>query len=135
MVCIYCGSPTQVINSRPQKRQNHVWRRRQCLTCGGIFTTHELTDLTSTIMVRYDTTSKLTPFSRDKLFVSIYEACRHRPNATDEATDLTDTIVTKVLARAKKGMLDNGSIREVAAAVLRRFDKNSATIFEAYHSH
>ena len=43
MNCPKCGSnQTKVINSRP--RDDTVWRRRECLKCGHVYTTYEITD-------------------------------------------------------------------------------------------
>lgn len=42
MNCPKCGSnQTKVINSRP--RDDTVWRRRECLKCGHVYTTFEIT--------------------------------------------------------------------------------------------
>ena len=66
MVCIYCGGETKVTNSRLQKRNNQVWRRRQCLECKGVFTTHEAVDLSSALLI--DKSGAPEPFISDLLF-------------------------------------------------------------------
>src|SRR5687768_15140118 len=96
MVCIYCGSETQVINSRPQKRSNQIWRRRKCLQCSNIMTSHESFDLSASVRVELNSKTLLF-FQRDLLFVSIYESCKHRPEALAEASSLTQTIVAELL--------------------------------------
>lgn len=132
MVCIYCGSATQVTNSRLQKRNNQVWRRRQCVQCGSNFTTHEVADLGSTVAVQYSS-RKLAPFSRDILFVSILESCKHRPKAIEDANALTQTIIAQLLPYAQEGVLERDMIATVSGAVLERFDKAAATMYAAYH--
>lgn len=132
MVCIYCGSETQVTNSRLQKRVNQVWRRRQCSKCGSNFTTHEVADLGSTVVVRYSA-KKLVPLSRDKLFLSIFESCKHRPKAVDDATALSQTVISQLLPHAQKGTVERDVIVAVTTAVLERFDKAAATMYAAYH--
>lgn len=134
MVCIYCQSPTTVTNSRHQRKQNNIWRRRLCVVCGGIFTTHEKPDLTGSVMVESKMKDELLPFSRENLFVSIYEACRHRPRAVYEATELTNTIIAKVLPAAEKGIIQIGVITKTAKDILSRFDKDASTIYAAYHA-
>src|SRR6476661_7422742 len=121
MECIYCGSPTMVINSRPQIRTNNIWRRRKCTACAGIFTTLEGTDLGSAVSFA-GRNGRLEPFSRDKLFVSIYESCRHMPDATAAATSLTQTVAAKALRQQKDGVLHARDLMTVALTALKRFD-------------
>lgn len=132
MVCIFCGSATAVVNSRHKVRDNHIWRRRLCLSCQAIFTTNEQADLSSTVVVRgHD--NHLSPFSRDKLFIALYESCKHRETAVADATALTQIIVTDLIARASQGVIDRANIKETAHTVLQRLDPAAATFYAAYH--
>lgn len=132
MVCIYCDGPTQVTNSRLQKRSNQVWRRRLCTVCGNNFTTHEAAELAGSIAVRYST-KELRPFSRDQLFATIYESCRHRPKAIADASALTQTVLDALRGLIQEGTLDRDVIATATHAVLERFDKTAATVYLAYH--
>ncbi|MEK7152819.1 MAG: hypothetical protein AAB834_02640 [Patescibacteria group bacterium] len=132
MVCTYCGSPTQVTNSRLQKRANQVWRRRQCTVCGNNFTTHEILEFGSTIAVRRSA-RELQPFSRDLLFTSVYESCKHRTEAVSDATAFTQTIIGALRDHLQEGVLDRNAIVTVTAGVLEHFDRSAATIYNAYH--
>jgi transcriptional repressor NrdR len=132
MVCIHCESKTQVINSRPQKRHNQVWRRRECLKCGAIFTTEESPLYNATWAV----TSKkgvLQPFSRDKLFLSLYKSCQHRRTATSDAAGLTDTIIKKLASQSSGGLIDRHFIIQVAQVALNRFDDAASVHYRAFH--
>lgn len=131
MVCIYCGSSTQVINSRHQKRANHIWRRRQCVNCAAIFTTSEASDLLKSWSVKKG--KQLEPFSRDKLFVSLYESLRHRKQATSDATALTDTVITRLYPLVTVGAVASTDIIEVTSVVLKHFDQAAATHYRAFH--
>ena len=103
MVCIYCGSPTQVINSRQQWRTNGVWRRRLCTVCKNVFTTTEAPDLSTTVMVEPKPGSaSLHHFNRDRLFLSIYDSCKHRPTALKDASSLTATVIGKLLGSQER---------------------------------
>lgn len=132
MVCIYCGSVTSVANSRPQKRSNSIWRRRKCLKCGATFTTHESLDLYGALVFQKND-GQLQPFSRDKLFVSIYESCRHRPNNLSDATHLTQTIIDRVLLIAGPGTIKQNDLVSLVTTTLDNFDKTAAAVYQAYH--
>lgn len=134
MVCVYCGSATKVINSRKQQRGNGIWRRRQCLTCGAVFTSRELADLSESLRVTQSPSQKkLVPFIRDRLFLDIYESCRHRPTALGDAASLTQTIIDKLLATTQNGAIERSEIVRASTTVLKRFDDAAATFYAAYH--
>ena len=132
MVCIYCGAHTHVINSRLQTKLNRIWRRRSCTTCGSTFTTSELSDTSLSVMVE-DEAKALTPLVRDKLFLSIYESCRHRRSAVADAGALTDTVMAKLLKTDHGGTLSRLSIQETAHKALQHFDTAAATHYNAYY--
>lgn len=133
MVCIHCGSETQVINSRPQKRSNQVWRRRQCIKCGAVFTTAEVTLYEAAWAVR-GKSGKLNPFSRDKLLLSLHKSCSHRKAAVKDAAGLTDTIIRKLSGQhVADGTVNARDITQVAQVTLNRFDKTASVHYAAFH--
>lgn len=132
MVCIYCGSPTQVTNSRLQKRVNSVWRRRTCKECKTTFTTIEQPDLTSTLVVQR-TQRHIEPFERDKLFISIYESCKHRRHALRDATALMTTAVGEILKANKDSVVARNTLVDIVTEMLEHFDPTAATVYRAYH--
>lgn len=131
MVCIYCGNETKVVNSRPQKRLNRVWRRRTCLNCGTTFTSTEAVDLSGSVTVR--DIKRLEPFQRDKLLMSIYDSLKHRKSALSDATGLTDTVISQLYPLMSDAVIEKTAITEVTGVVLRRFDKAAATHYQAFH--
>jgi len=131
MVCIYCGSTTQVVNSRLQKRLNQVWRRRRCVQCRNVITSHELIELGTSIAVRRQ--KRIAPFNRDLLFISVYESCKHRPTAAQDASALVQTVLSLLQPQIIEGALSRDQIAETTAAVLERFDQAAATMYKAYH--
>ncbi len=140
MICTYCGSETQVINSRHQKRTNSVWRRRKCTVCEQVFSTSEQVDYEKSWVVQYgdaktSKASKPRPFIRDKLLMSVHASLGHRPTALSDALGLTQTIVgTLGKLVDQEGGLYSAAIATISVDTLQRFDKVAATMYRAYHS-
>ena len=133
MVCIHCGSETHVINSRPQKRLNQVWRRRRCNTCQAVFTTEETTQFQAVWALR-GLKNGVVPFSRDKLLLSVYKICEHRKTALEDARGLTDTIINKLRDRVVDGVLTRPVITQVTQVSLNRFDGAASVHYAAFHA-
>jgi transcriptional regulator NrdR family protein len=76
----------------------------------------------------------LQPFSRDKLFMSLYESCKHRPTALTDADGLTSTVTHLLLQQLSEGSIGREEIIMITTAVLERFDRTAATIYSAYHA-
>lgn len=131
MVCIYCQDPTRVINSRPQKRLNQVWRRRRCQTCGASFTTHERLELANALMVKNG--SKLTPLEPAKLLISLYKSCQHRTNAASDASALADTCLAMIQRRTSNGIIAKTDLQAIIQEVLGNFDQAASTHYQAFH--
>ena len=132
MVCLHCGHKLQVANSRLQNKSNSVWRRRLCPACKANFTSVETIDLEKAVI--FERSKKhIEPFKRDKLLISIYEACKHRNDAIDTAKSLTDTIIHKLLPTLREPRVTRGDVCTTAQQVLQRFDKAAASAYIAYH--
>ncbi|HET8708746.1 MAG TPA: hypothetical protein VFL85_00530 [Candidatus Saccharimonadales bacterium] len=122
-------------NSRPQKRLNRTWRRRQCDVCRAVFTTIEQAALADGLMVSPKMDQKqLQPFERDTLFVSIFTSCQHRPNAVQDTTALTDTILGRLSDYSDGAIIDRAELRNTVLAVLKRFDNAAAVHYAAFHT-
>jgi transcriptional regulator NrdR family protein len=133
MVCVYCGAPTRVTNTRPQRRTNDIWRRRHCVMCAGTFTSHETADLSSALRVTF-TKNDLRPFHRDILFISLYESCKHRPTAIRDSEGITRQVIIRLLTtRETPGLVTRRQIIQTCLAVLEPFDTAAATVYRIYH--
>lgn len=133
MVCYTCGGETAVLNSRPQKRTNQVWRRRRCTLCDTVYTTTESIDYAKSLMVHRPTTKHLVPLERDRLLLSLYKSLGHRPTALTDAGGLCATIITKVAPLAKNNVVETRQIIETTLVALNRFDKLAAQHYQAFH--
>lgn len=133
MVCYTCRGSTQVLNSRPQKRANQVWRRRACTLCDTVYTTLEGIDYAKSLLVSSPGKKPLSPFARDRLFLSLYKSLGHRPTAMTDADGLCATIMAKVAPLHTNGVISTKRIVETALVALSRFDKLAAQHYQAFH--
>lgn len=131
MVCTYCGADTKVTNSRHQKRNNQIWRRRRCLSCGADFTTHETADLSSLLVVVVAGAHK--PFSEDILFAELLMALSHRKDAYSAAREVTSTVIRQLLKDPAKPVYSPSAISAAAAGVLSRLDRQAWIRYVAEH--
>ncbi len=129
MECPHCRSKTKVTNSRKRARGTQTWRRRECKSCGNIWTTHEVIDLSTSYIVE-GAQGHRQPFSRDKLFMSIQESLRHRKTALADATALTDTVLARILAQ-KTATIPEGDLFAVIYEVIKKFDRTAAAVYKA----
>ena len=132
MVCIYCHSKTKTTNSRHNVRHNQTWRRKQCISCNAIFTSRETADLQSSLRVKTDS-GALESLSRDRLFVDIFGTMSHRKTALNDASGLTDTILSQVITESSNGIVSVQELIKKTTEILTRFDKVAATIYTAHH--
>lgn len=132
MVCVYCGGETKVTNSRLQKRNNQVWRRRECLVCQSVFTTHESIQLESALSVTQG--GRTTPFLSDLLLKELMMALKDRKDVYTASREVLGTIVRKLLTLPQKPLFKPGEISKTTAEVLKRFDKQAYLRYQADHS-
>lgn len=132
MFCINCFYPsTGVGNSRPHKKQPHVWRRRSCSQCGTVFTTTERPTLAHTQKINLSS-GETVPFNLGKLIISLSRAFQHNPQDAELATlELAQTIETSLTTEVR--MITPEDIEAVAHQVLKRYDELAAMQYAAQH--
>ena len=131
MVCVYCAGKTKVINSRHQLRNNQIWRRRQCLQCRTIFTSHEAADLTSTLQV--EVRGLPQPFLADLLFTEILLALQDRKDCYTASREVTATVIRNLLKLPQKPLFKPSDISRTSAEVLKRFNRRAWLRYVAEH--
>jgi transcriptional repressor NrdR len=127
MECLYCGSETNIINSRRVAKSNQTWRRHHCQKCKITFTTLENCQLDNTLLVETSKNNR-QPFCRDKLFLSIYQAVNYSGNdAVNTANHLTQTIVNALLKpKPLAPLISAKDIYLTAVSILKRYDAVAA---------
>lgn len=101
------------------------------MSCGTTFTSLESVDLSGSITVKSQ--KQIQAFQRDKLFMSIFDSLKHRKTALEDATALTDTIISRLYPHMKEVTLEKQIIISITLESLRRFDIVAATHYEAFH--
>jgi transcriptional repressor NrdR len=131
MNCIYCGGETKVTNSRLQSRNNQVWRRRRCLVCQSVFTTHESVEYESALSVEQD--GQISPFLPDLLLNELMMAMQHRKDVYTASREVLSTIVRKLLILPQNPRFSPSDISKVTSEVLKRFDRRAYLRYLADH--
>ena len=124
MICINCFEPsTNVVNSRPHKKQASVWRRRRCGACGVVFTTTEAPLVGDALQIIY-TDGSSEPFSLPRLTVSFAGLLtHHQEKAADEGYWLSQTVYQLLIERGNSGQaIPLHEFVTTAHKVLERFD-------------
>lgn len=120
-----------MVNSRHQKRNNQVWRRRECLACQSVFTTHETVELANALSV--DKQGWLSPFLPDLLLKELMLALQDRKDVYTASGEVLAIIVKKLLLLPQKPVFKPQDISKTAGGVLKRFDKRAYLRFVAEH--
>ncbi len=131
MICIKCSSETKVTNSRPHKKTPTVWRRRQCLSCGTVFSTNEVV-ADDSYAFRVQGPNGMTNFSLPRLMLSIATCLTHRPSPAsgDEAYWLSQTVAQQVQASATDVIVVH-SLAEMTYHALSNFDATAGIQYGA----
>ncbi len=91
MKCPFCGKlNTRVVDSRPDKMDSQVRRRRECRACSRRFTTHEKFIQVPIIIVKKD--GRREDFMREKVLSGIKKACEKRAISINLIEETVDTI-------------------------------------------
>jgi transcriptional repressor NrdR len=132
MFCINCfNARTTVANSRGNKKQPAIWRRRTCSHCGAIFTTYERPSLAENKAVHLPGGKKET-FNLGKLIISIAKAFAHLPKeASYNSLWLAQTVEDSL--SSQRETISTEDIAAVTHDVLKKFDELAAVQYAAQH--
>ncbi len=108
-----------------------MWRRRECLVCQAVFTTHEAVELESALSV--DKSGQNQPFLPDLLLKELMLALSHRKDVYTASREVLGTIVHQLLALPQKPLYKPTDVSKVTSEVLKRFDKQAYLRYVAEH--
>ncbi len=123
MKCPFCReTTTEVYNSRNTRTGNQIWRRRRCKSCRQSFTTYEYVNLSFiTIKKRAGATD---PYSRAKLYSSIYQAFSGLNYDQETIDAVTDTVENKLL-EIKTDAIDANELAHTILVTLKHFNASA----------
>lgn len=131
MKCPYCSfEESKVIDSRPADDGERIRRRRECLSCGKRFTTHEVIETVPVIVVKRDKSREV--FDRNKLTAGLLRACEKRPVSISTIESMVDDIESK-LQNSLDREVTSKLIGEYAMELLKNVDEVSYVRFASVY--
>lgn len=119
MKCPQCGyAESKVVDSRPSDES--IRRRRECLSCGRRFTTHETIEYLPLIVVKRDGSRQT--FDRGKVFTSMIRACEKRTVPLTKLEEIAAQI-EKNLQNGVETEVTTDQVGEQVMAALRSVDE------------
>lgn len=97
MRCPYCThDQLKVTDSRNNMESNTIRRRRECLKCGGRFTTFETVEWQMQVKKR---DGRYEDFQQDKLILGLESACRHTKISREQLALLVASIINDLMQK------------------------------------
>jgi transcriptional repressor NrdR len=121
MKCPICSTPeTKVIDSRLNQTGDMTRRRRECLECGGRFTTYERIEEVMPNVIKKD--GRREPFAREKIFMGMQKSCQKRPVTTGQIEAAVTQIEKNIQSYGLKE-IPSKSVGEMVMSALHKLDK------------
>lgn len=91
MKCPYCGHlENKVVDSRLNKENTIIRRRRSCEACGQRFTTYERLEVMMPMLIKKD--GRREAYDRYKVVAGLKKACEKRPVSMSDIDDFVDSL-------------------------------------------
>ncbi|MGE4233327.1 MAG: transcriptional regulator NrdR [Bacteriovoracia bacterium] len=121
MRCPYCSSfDNKVIDSRINQIGDITRRRRECMSCGGRYTTYERVEVVMPFVIKKD--GRREPFQREKIFSGILKACEKRAITTDQIEKLVSDVEQQIAALSVRE-ISYETIGKLVMHALHQIDK------------
>jgi len=121
MKCPHCSIPeTKVVDSRLNQTGDLIRRRRECLECGGRFTTYERIEEVMPNVIKKD--GRRESFVREKIYSGIQKSCQKRAITTQQI-EASVVEIEKLIQSYGLKEIPSKSIGELVMATLHRLDK------------
>ena len=131
MKCPFCGfADSKVIDSRPTEEGTSIRRRRECIECGGRFTTYEKLETISLIVVKHDNSRQ--PYDREKVIRGLIRACEKRPITYTQMEKIADEIESELYQMMSREITST-EIGELVMSHLKELDEVAYVRFASVH--
>ncbi len=118
MNCPFCAyEESKVVDSRPSDKR--IRRCRECMKCGGRFTTYEAVEYPLLMVEKKD--GNFESFNKNKLIGGIYSAIKKRPVSVEKVTEIAD-YVENYFANSLRTVAKSREIGEIVLEKLREID-------------
>lgn len=118
MKCPNCGNTQdKVIDTRQNNDKTIVRRRRECLSCGEKFSTHEIIDMRLVTVIKK--TKDREEFNIEKIKNGVLKACEKRPIPRDKIEDMVDEIRREVCNNLANSSSEVNS-KEIGELVMKK---------------
>ena len=115
MRCPHCkGLEDKVVDSRMAEEGSSIRRRRECLACGGRFTTFERAEPAGLRVLKRS--GEIEPYLRGKVVSGLAKACKNRPVGDADIERIADEIEEHLRDGGRKDVPS----AEVGLAILDR---------------
>jgi len=125
----------RVLDTRVGREGDSIRRRRECLKCGGRYTTLETLIQVFPLIVKKD--GRREPFSREKVLKGVQAACQKRPVSLAQMEQIVDRVAKWVLSRPEREVTTN-SIGQKVVMELRLLDDVAyvrfASVYQTFKS-
>ena len=120
MVCPHCiAKESKVIDSRSTADGRSTRRRRECLNCGGRFTTYEIIETIPLLVIKKDNSRQR--FDKEKLITMLLRACGKRPLALDVFKKIVNEVEQEILNQFVKEV-PSSRVAEITMKKLKNVD-------------
>ncbi|MDE5583050.1 MAG: transcriptional regulator NrdR [Ruminococcus sp.] len=130
MKCPFCSfDDSKVVDSRHTDEK--IRRRRECIKCGGRFTTYEVVEIPLLMVEKRDGTFE--NFDRNKLIKGIFTAIKKRPVTIGQVSEIAD-FVEDYYANQLKTVAKSREIGAIVLEKLRAIDPISYIRFASVYN-
>ena len=129
MKCPYCkDDDDRVVDTRSSDHGTSIRRRRECISCGRRFTSHETVEDINIKVLKKG--GQKENFDIQKVLHSVEIACRKRPITVDQVKELSDLVEKKSFAVESKEITS----RSIGDIIMRELKKIDAVAFVRFSS-
>ena len=121
MRCVYCGyEDSKVIDSRSADECRTIIRRRECFSCGKIFTTYETIEDKPVLVIKNNGARQA--FDPQKIKNGIIKSWEKRPVSMTVIDDIVNA-VTKQVYNSMEQEVSSKQIGELVMEELKKYDE------------